>query len=297
MPKAALIWSRSGRGLSARAAIVHDMRMIRSAPRALTCPRSIARSSGASEPAAGGKLRLSSLPGISALSRHGVPASRRAARRRVLRDLHHYLAIERDELVQRKLSGGVYTSAAGCTSVAFSGSTSVTLTGGERKAHQTLSAADRIRLRQMRDGKTGEPLWLWLGENGLPLERATWQAVFRRANERCARLGIDLEVHPHMLRHTFAVHILGLLLRQTVKAMRTEHEEHGTTLMSQQVKRMMLGDPLRKFQLLLGHRNRDTVFIYLDVLDEAQEIVLAALREWDEQAEALSRIDPGKEAA
>ena len=66
--------------------------------------------------------------------------------------------------------------------------------------------------------------------------------------------------------------------------------EPGETLMSQQVKRLLVGDPLRKLQLLLGHRQRETVFVYLDVLDEAQEIVLSALREWDEQAEALSRV-------
>jgi hypothetical protein len=52
---------------------------------------------------------------------------------------------------------------------------------------------------------------------------------------------------------------------------------------------------LRRLQLLLGHRNSDTVFIYLDMLDEAQEIVLAALREWDEQAEALARAGEEEE--
>jgi hypothetical protein len=44
------------------------IRMIRSALRALTCPRSIARSSGTSAPGSGRKLRRSSLPGTSAFS-------------------------------------------------------------------------------------------------------------------------------------------------------------------------------------------------------------------------------------
>jgi hypothetical protein len=81
--------------------------------------------------------------------------------------------------------------------------------------------------------------------------------------------------------------MLGLLLRQTVRALR---REPGETLMSQQVKRQLVGDPLRRLQLLLGHRHRETTFVYLDVLDEAQQIVLAALHDWDERAEALTRV-------
>jgi integrase len=84
--------------------------------------------------------------------------------------------------------------------------------------------------------------------------------------------------------------MLGLLLRHTVRALR---REQGATLMSQQVKRLLIGDPLRKLQLLMGHARRETTLLYLDVLDEAQEIVLAALDEWDRQADqaaALSRV-------
>ncbi|MGW2190752.1 tyrosine-type recombinase/integrase [Streptosporangium sp. NPDC001682] len=217
--------------------------------------------------------------------------------RRVLRNLHQYLDIERDELVHRKRADGSYAKAAGWIGMVSASRASVLLAGGGRKSFRELSIEDRLRLRRMDGTVPGEPLWLWLGEDGLPLARSTWQAVFRRANERCARFGLDLEVHPHMLRHTFAVHMLGLLLRQTVKALRLEP---GESLMSQRVKRMLIGDPLRRLQLLLGHRHRETVFIYLDVLDEAQEIVLAALQDWDEQAEALARVkvpELGEDAA
>jgi site-specific recombinase XerD len=207
--------------------------------------------------------------------------------RRVLRDMHHYLEIERDELVHRKLATGSYAQATDWMGVVSSNRTSLRMAVGARKQYRDLTIKDRLLLRQMDGTRSGAPLWLWLGEDGQPLARSTWQAVFRRANERCARLGLDLEVHPHKLRHTFAVHMLGLLLRQTVKALRLEP---GESLMSQRVKRVLVGDPLRRLQLLLGHRHRETVFIYLDVLDEAQEIVLAALRDWDEQAEALTRV-------
>ncbi|MFE4336052.1 hypothetical protein ACFRQM_43860 [Streptomyces sp. NPDC056831] len=46
---------------------------------------------------------------------------------------------------------------------------------------------------------------------------------------------------------------------------------------------------MRTLQLLLGHARETTVYVYLDVLDEAQEIVLAALADWDVQSVALER--------
>lgn len=136
-------------------------------------------------------------------------------------------------------------------------------------------------------GRPGEPLWLWLGEDGGPLRRETWQAAFQRANQRCARFGLDLSVSPHTLRHVFAVHMLGLLLKQTVRALRGQQR---ATLSGEQIKRLLVGDPLRKPQLLLGHKQVSTTYAYLDVLDEAQEIVLSALAEWDEHTEALQRV-------
>jgi prepilin-type processing-associated H-X9-DG protein len=45
----------------------------------------------------------------------------------------------------------------------------------------------------------------------------------------------------------------------------------------------------RTLQWFLGHAREATVYVYLDVLDEAQEIVLAALAEWDAQSVALER--------
>ena len=81
---------------------------------------------------------------------------------------------------------------------------------------------------------------------------------------------------------------VGLLLRQTIRNMGMR-EDHRYTLA--QIKRMLIGNPMRKLQLLLGHAHEETVYIYLDVLDEAQEIVLAALDDWDEQAAALDRLE------
>jgi site-specific recombinase XerD len=207
--------------------------------------------------------------------------------RRVLQGVHHYVAIERDELVQRKLAAGVYAPRPEQLLVRSAGRHALRMGEGGSKPYKRLSIDERRRLGRLGGTTPGAPLWLWLGEDGTPLTPSAWQAVFRAANARCERFGLDVRAHPHALRHTFAVHMLGHLLRQTVRAMR---REPGETLMSERVKRLLIGDPLRRLQILLGHRHRETVFIYLDVLDEAQEIVLAALRDWDDEREALSRV-------
>jgi hypothetical protein len=57
-----------------------------------------------------------------------------------------------------------------------------------------------------------------------------------------------------------------------------------------------VGNPLRRLQLLLGHASEATVYAYLDVLDEAQEIAAAALEHWDSQAAALAADWAGEDA-
>lgn len=199
------------------------------------------------------------------------------------------MRIERSQLVARRREGLGY-SGVGAVAVISAGRHSVSVAGQRPAPCSRIPAADRARL--IRCGGTDEdgPLWLWLGDDGMPLDRSGWQAAFRAANARCAGFGLELVAHPHLLRHTFAVHMLGLLLRQTVRALRVEpgQVEPGQTVTGHQVKRLLIGDPLRKLQLLLGHRHVETTFGYLDVLDEAQEIVLAALEEWDDQAAALA---------
>ncbi len=209
--------------------------------------------------------------------------------RRTLRALHAYLDVERDELVQRRLAAGAYADAGDALVVGGASRHGLTLAGESRcRPYSRITIEERRRLvRADAAGRPGAPLWLWLGEDGHPLRRETWQAAFQRANERCARFGLDLSASPHLLRHVFAVHMLGLLLRQTVRALQGSQR---ATVTGEQVKRLLVGDPLRKLQLLLGHKHVATTYAYLDVLDEAQEIVLSALADWDEQTEALRRV-------
>ncbi|MGW1818066.1 tyrosine-type recombinase/integrase [Streptomyces sp. NPDC002125] len=209
-------------------------------------------------------------------------------RPRVARDLRHYVGMERDELVQRRRAQGLYEAPENPLPVRRASRHALVIENGTSWSYSRIGAAERARLVQVDSrGVVVGPLCLWLGENGMPLRSSTWQSVFQRANERCAAFGLDFDVHPHTLRHTFAVHMLGLLLRQTVRALGMREDRRFTHA---EVKRLLIGNPLRKLQLLLGHRHEATVYTYLDVLDEAQEIVLAALGDWDEQAATFERI-------
>jgi integrase len=205
---------------------------------------------------------------------------------RTLRSLHHHLEIERGELVARKHAHGTDAAQPGTLRVARTGRTGVHLVGGGRFwPHAKIGMQARQRLVGAGvDGAPAGPLWLWLGEDGRLMQPSSWQSIFRRANQRCARFDLALEVHAHTLRHCFAVQMLGLLLRQTLRAL---GEREDRRLTNAQLKRLLIGNPMRKLQLLLGHSQEATVYAYLDVLDEAQEIVLA---DWDAQAAALGRV-------
>ena len=209
---------------------------------------------------------------------------------RLVRALHRYESIERGELVERMRAMGRYRAGDDTVLVRRAGLRSVSLADGRAVGVGKLDPLTRRHLIRIDgSGELTGPLMLWLGDDGLPLQPAAWQAVFARANDRCARFGLEVRATPHMLRHSFAVHMLGLLLRQTVAALGEAHT--GGSLTSAQVKRLLVGNPMRKLQLLLGHRNEATVYTYLDVLDEAQEIVASALELWETHAAVLDQLD------
>nr|WP_172691079.1 MULTISPECIES: site-specific integrase [Rhizobium/Agrobacterium group]ASK43680.1 integrase [Agrobacterium radiobacter]ASK43810.1 integrase [Rhizobium rhizogenes] len=144
--------------------------------------------------------------------------------------------------------------------------------GRDRVRLDRFSPKERDRLLH-RDNL--EPMMLWLTEGGLPMPMSSWQAVFRRASERCRSFGLDIEVTPHMLRHAFAVHMLTLLLREQIGWML--EERMGS--MSPAYRRL-IGDPLLKLQRLMGHSRIESTYIYLDHLDDSQALVDAAVEQW-----------------
>jgi site-specific recombinase XerD len=146
------------------------------------------------------------------------------------------------------------------------------LAAGDRMMRISVDQVTPLERTRLVDARTGLPLALWLTEDGEPMPMASWEAVFGRASERCRRFGFaDMHVTPHMLRHSFAVHMLTLLLREQVAWVVSERSRHlGSAY------RRMIGDPLLKLQRLMGHSRIESTYIYLDHLADSQEIVDAA---------------------
>ncbi len=105
------------------------------------------------------------------------------------------------------------------------------------------------------DGQPVGPLGLWLNERGTVMAADGWRGVFHRASARCRRHGLDLEVTPHVLRHTFAVHMLHHLV-QAEGIVHPKSEERSF--------RSMVVNPVRTLQRLLGHAHIMTTYTYLE---------------------------------
>jgi len=123
------------------------------------------------------------------------------------------------------------------------------------------------------DGQPSQPAALWLSEIGLPIAPNSWEAVFARASLRCQAAGLAFDVSPHQLRHSFAVHMLALLIRQRIGEARQGDDVSGAAY------RQILGDPLQQVQRLLGHSSLATTYIYLDHLAGCQDTVDSAVEE------------------
>ncbi|MFI6031580.1 hypothetical protein [Amycolatopsis magusensis] len=96
-----------------------------------------------------------------------------------------------------------------------------------------------------------EPLWLWLGENGLPLDYQSWEAVFARASQRCAELGRPIYCSPHVCRHSFALKMLVVLHRALDR-------RFGQDRADREFIKQVYGDAFDLVKDLLGHRSEQT---------------------------------------
>jgi site-specific recombinase XerD len=192
---------------------------------------------------------------------------------RLIGQLHDYVRIERDNALGRVRQSGRIRRTRSRIPVVECEHRALRLSDGDhtmKVSVDQLTPSERTRLV---DAETCVPLALWLTEDGQPMPMASWEAVFGRASERCRRLGFtDMHVTPHMLRHSFAVHMLTLLLREQVGWVVSERSRHlGSAY------RRMIGDPLLKLQRLMGHSRIESTYIYLDHLADSQEIVDAAV--------------------
>ncbi|MBU3063164.1 site-specific integrase [Nocardia sp. NEAU-G5] len=109
-----------------------------------------------------------------------------------------------------------------------------------------------------------EPALFWLSEDGWPLSVSRWKQMFVEANVRCARAGLALAAHAHLLRHTFAVVTLEQLQRgHLVALVESTPEQRGHYV-------RVFGDPLDWVRRRLGHRSVSSTHIYLHALAELE---------------------------
>ena len=184
--------------------------------------------------------------------------------RRLLRQIVTYVAVERAACVAK------FTARHGAAS--FDRPIPVTRAGLDRM-RDICSPAERCRLILCDDdGTPSEPAALWLTEVGQPVRPNSWEVIFTRACNRCTQNGFPLSISPHQLRHTFAVHMLALLIQQRLR-------EAALPAGPVESYRLILGDPLQQVQRLLGHASLTTTYIYLDHIATRADTVDAAIAE------------------
>ncbi len=196
----------------------------------------------------------------------------------VLRAVWDYVEFDRPGVVSAAVARGVYVD--GWTIV--SGSRRGLRTSG--RTVRWAQVGPSLRARALAEADDGvAPVALWLTRDGRAMSTGSWQEVFDAANRRCARLGVDVHVTPHMLRHTFAVETLSALVRVHL---RRAAEGRSPTEQAQAAYAWLTGDPIRRVQRLLGHRSEATTRRYLGSVHQVEELVDAAMREWEDRIAA-----------
>lgn len=181
----------------------------------------------------------------------------------ILRELHAYIDLDRRTVIARAQAKGRYKRAGQGYLVLDDRhvTTSVLAEGRANLSH--LTAEERRCL--LVAGPNGlEPAALWLTEDGLPMSVSSWKDLFRQANDRCAKHGVSLRAHAHMLRHTFAVITLEQLQRGHIASLaQLNPAQRGQYT-------RVFGDPLDWVRRRLGHRSVTTTQIYLHALEELE---------------------------
>ncbi|MFD3191890.1 tyrosine-type recombinase/integrase [Sedimentitalea sp. HM32M-2] len=203
--------------------------------------------------------------------------------RRIIARLQDYIEIERASAIAKFKARSVWTRTTRPIFVERSegNPTMLTLPDGSSARIDRFDPEERQRLVLCKAGVPYAPAALWLSEIGLPVRFNSWEAIFLRASRRCSDMGLDIRLSPHQLRHTFAVHMLAMLIEQQIG--HTVHDVSGM-----EAYRQLLSDPLQQVQRLLGHASITTTYVYLDqiaaqadTVDTAVERLLALVSDGD----------------
>lgn len=194
--------------------------------------------------------------------------------------------------IARAQAAGRYESLVGLRMVAGHNprSRSLSVTGPQgptRVSTEVLGPDERRRLfRRTESGL--EPLWLWLGTDGMPKRPQGWHDTFAAANARVAaaweaasggRGECPLWLRPHMCRHSFCLKwfsILSVVWEQRIEGF-TESEIKDL--------RHHFGDIWLQLATLMGHADpAATRDIYLEPFSALQVDYLMSLLDEDEKA-------------
>lgn len=184
----------------------------------------------------------------------------------LVREAAFYIEVDRAEAVAEARSARRYDRVRRPLVIADLSQPDVVHTVGQAgrrlKLHQLKDVQRRRLMMETDDGL--EPAMFWLGEHGMPMTASGWKTVFRTANQRCSRLGVNLAVHPHLLRHTFAVITLEQLQRGHIAQLAEMNEAQRGHYVR------VFGDPLDWVRRRLGHKTILSTLIYLHALQELE---------------------------
>lgn len=110
---------------------------------------------------------------------------------------------------------------------------------------------------------------VFLSTHGNRLSARSVQFMFQQISD-----ATGIKLVPHGCRHTFAVYQLAGLIRKLAIHLKEIKEEGASAY------KLLLTDPLRQLQLQMGHSSILSTYIYLDCLEEAEELVEESLESW-----------------
>jgi len=176
--------------------------------------------------------------------------------------IDNYVQIDRQAAIERANQEGRYNSLSGLKTLEKVNRRRELMLRDEHgvRVVVSLDQLDKdMRSRVFHEVKGNlEPMSLWLTESGMPMPPATWEAVFRTANQRCTSQDVSIYCYPHMLRHSFALKMLVTLIHAFDRRMGLSADERREF-------RMLFGDAYVLVQILLGHRSPNTIRdIYLE---------------------------------
>lgn len=236
----------------------------------------------------------------------GVTSFRRTGKYRVTRDIytttellngmHLYRTAERPAILaaaqpslRRRLRAGHLLIV---DRISSSRGQASLLVSGRSIPCTSFNMEDRRRAVRIADDGTIEPLALFLSRIGLPLHVDYWDHLFADARRRVHANGSPLRppahvnVTPHTMRHTFAVHCLSELIRSS----------QGKALDPY----ALIKNPVETVRQLLGHASIETTQKYLYAAEIWEKEAPSALRRMSEAAtsgindpETLTGLIPG----